>query len=123
MEFTIDEQAFAAGLAADVERVGEAVTEGLEEGIGTAAEMVAEEARARHPYVDRSGELTESTRATSAQVVREGVVVASVEATADHAVYVNRLRPFLEPAMARVAPHAEAEVERSILNAIRRRSP
>mgnify|MGYP000861797170 CR=1 FL=1 len=80
----------------------------LPEAMRTAAETVAAEARAEHPYTDRSGTLTASI--TAGGVHTEGEhVVAEVVAEADYASYVaegsahREGRPFLEPAHARCA--------------------
>lgn len=80
----------------------------LPDAMHEAAETVAADARAEHPYTDRTGTLTASIAAGVVHVDEEHVV-AEVMAEADYASHVadggihHEGRPFLEPAHARCA--------------------
>lgn len=93
----------------------EALEEILGEAVLAGAEKGAEEARESHPYADRSGNLTRSTRAVPGSS-SGGEAEAYITAEASYASFVEQgtarqaARPFLEP----VQPVAEAEVMRAI---------
>ncbi len=84
-----------------------------------AAGLIADEARAEHPYTDRSGELTASIVAGEVHEQAEGATVTLV-AEAEHASYVNEgtermeARPFLRPAFERREDDAAAVVAERI---------
>jgi len=97
--------------------VGEALGEVAEEH----AARVAAEARASHPYTDRTGNLTASIEALPAQgSVRGGDLTASVVAGEDYASYVDRGRfAFLVPAAERVERELADAAERALAEAVR----
>ncbi len=86
-----------------------ALLEGAHEG----AKIVAEDARQRHPYTDRTGALSDSIWADAATLSSSGRLSVNVVATKRYASYVNdgtknedgsqrnRPYPFLAPALER----------------------
>lgn len=81
-------------------------------GLDSAAELHAAEARSRHWYRNRTGDLEASTRAYGAEgSVWNDDVQATVAATEPYAVYVDARSPILEPAWQAVEAQATASFE------------
>lgn len=108
------------GLAGALREIERAIAGALEETVEAHAERVATEARANHPYTDRTGALTASIEALPASGnALDGQLRGFVVAGAEHAEYVesNPSFAFLEPAAHRLDADlvraAEVAIERA----------
>ena len=106
---TVDDDALERDLVALLHALEAAVYRGLD----SAAEMHAAEARSRHWYRNRTGDLEASTRAYAAEggSVWNDDVQATVAATEPYAHYVDARSPILEPAWQAVEAQATASLE------------
>lgn len=105
---TVDDDALERDLVALLHALEAAVYRGLD----SAAEMHAAEARSRHWYRNRTGDLEASTRAYAAEgSVWNDDVQATVAATEPYAHYVDARSPILEPAWEAVEAQATASLE------------
>ena len=114
----------------DVARALEAeLSLALIDGAHDAAKLVAEEARLRHPYADRTGGLSDSIWADAAKLRSSGVVSVNVVATKRYASFVNdgtknkdgsqrnMPYPFLAPALDRRMSGVVATLEVALVRA------
>jgi hypothetical protein len=83
----------------------------LDAAVSLISRRVADDARAGHPYQNRSGDLEAATRPVDTYVsAHDGQVIGGVVADTDYAQYVNAMPgfQFLEPAYERIEPEADA---------------
>lgn len=116
MRLTVD----ATALDDLLDGVEGALDLGVRAGLARLGRMTADEARRDHPYADRTGRLTASTRSGLVRGTLRAGLAVDVTATADHASYVDG-RPrfaFLEPAWRRVEPEAEAILSAALAEAV-----
>lgn len=97
------------------------IASALEEVVEEQASRIATEARASHPYTDRTGNLTASIEALPAQgSARGGDLRAAVVAGEEYASYVDQGRfAFLLPAAERVEGDLVDAAERALAEAVR----
>lgn len=113
-----DAETFVQELERELATFERCALDGIETAVARAGEIVAEEARASHPYTDRSYQLTESTRALD-PVSTGDKVLGGVIADTEYAEYVERSHPYLAPALERAMPRVETEAARVIDAALR----
>lgn len=119
-----DVETFARELERELTTFERRTIDGIEAAVARAGEIVADEARASHPYTDRSYELTESIRGLD-PVSTGDKALGGVIADAAHARYVDEgtermaARPFLAPALERARPRVDAEAARVMDLALR----
>lgn len=102
--------------------LGAAVDDELTAAVGRGAEAVAFAAKADHPYADRTGSLTRTTKAYAPRGrFSRGDLRVEVVAREEYATFVARRRgDWLMDAYQRVEARVEHEVERGIEAAVRR---
>ena len=107
IDVTIDR----AALEADCTRVLDALARAAEDGLDRASELTAAQARAVHPYQNRTTDLQSSTQAIPvAGSFYDDSLQASAAATMPYASYVEASHPYLQPAYDAQAGRIEHEV-------------
>lgn len=102
----------SAALERDCLALLDALEAAVYRGLDSAAQMHAAEARSRHWYRNRTGDLEASTRAYDAEgSVWNDDVQATVAATEPYAHFVDARSPILEPAWQAVEASATAQLE------------
>ncbi len=105
------------GLEAELERMARALDRGAERGMRAASAAVAAEARARHTYQNRSGDLQRATRALGVVgTARAGNLIGGVIADTNYAQYVDEAPgyEFLEPAWVFAEDRASAAMQAAL---------
>jgi len=98
------------------------VLDAIEDAVNRAGDVVAHDARADHPYQDRTGDLTASIEALPAVRTADGAR-GGVLAGEDYASFVEaRGFAFLAPAAERSGGRVELELDRALEDAVRRGS-
>lgn len=107
-------------LVAGLVRLEDQLDDELREAMREVGEVVASAAKADHPYQDRTGRLTRTTRAYAPRGrFGAGTLAVEVVATQEYASHVARRRgDWLEAAYRRSAPRVEHEVERALARAV-----
>jgi len=107
LSVTVDRDA----LVVECDRVLDALARAAEDGLDRAAELTAAQARASHPYQNRSGDLQASTQAVPvAGFLYDDTLVSYAVASEPYAAYVEASHPFLGPAYEAQAGRIEHEV-------------
>lgn len=100
-----------------------AVDEAVVDAVARGAELIAQAARAEHPYTDRSGDLTASVAPLPAVPTADGAA-GGVVASMPYASFVEAKGfAFLEPAARRSEGRLDDLLDRSLEDAVRRGAP
>lgn len=109
-----------SGGEAALDALDAAVGDAIVDAVARGAEVIAHAARADHPYQDRTGDLSASIEALPAVPTADGAV-GGVLAGEDYASFVEAKGfAFLEPAARRSEARLEFELDRALLDAVRR---